>query len=92
MMFMSSRTKRGTLSITENILQALKDGEEIKTHIAYKSKIDSRTIEKYLPLLIELHLVERTPSDRYRITKKGQQYLKKYDELKEYGVIDDSTR
>jgi len=91
-MCMSSRTKRGTLSITENILQSLKDGEELKTHIAYKSKIDSRTIEKYLPLLVELHLVERAPSDRYRITKKGLQYLTKYDELKEYGVIDDSTR
>jgi predicted transcriptional regulator len=91
-MYMSSRTKRGTLSITENILQALKDGEQLKTHIAYKSKIDSRTIEKYLPLLMELHLVERAQEDRYRITKKGLQYLKKYDELKEYGVIDDSTR
>ncbi|MEM2760584.1 MAG: winged helix-turn-helix domain-containing protein [Nitrososphaerales archaeon] len=87
---MSSRRKRGTLSITENILNALKDGEELKTHIAYKSKIDSRTIEKYIKFLSQLSLIKETPIGKYRITRKGLEFLRKYEELKTYGVMDDS--
>ena len=88
---MSSRRKRGTLSITESILQALKEGPELKTHVAYKSKIDSRTIEKYLTFLMELRLVKSTPSSKYAITKKGVEFLKQYAKLKTYGVMDEST-
>ena len=87
---MSSRRKRGTLSITESILQALTEGNELKTHIAYKSKIDSRTIEKYLRFLADLHLITITRSGGYKITRKGLEFLKKYSELKKFGVMDDS--
>ena len=87
---MSSRRKRGTLSITETILDAVKDGEELKTHIAYKSKIDSRTIEKYIHFLVQLNLIKEMPTRKYKITRKGLDFLKKYEELKEYGVMDDS--
>ena len=88
---MSSRRKRGTLSITESILQSLKEGPELKTHIAYMSKIDSRTIEKYLSFLIELHLVKSMPSGKFTISRKGLEFLKQYAKLKTYGVVDDST-
>lgn len=88
---MSSRRKRGTLSITESILHALKEGPELKTHVAYKSKIDSRTIEKYLSFLTSLHMVKSTQSGKYTITKKGVEFLKQYAKLKTYGVMDEST-
>lgn len=88
---MSSRRKRGTLSITESILHSLKEGPELKTHVAYKSKIDSRTIEKYLSFLTSLHLVKPTTSGKYAITRKGIEFLKHYAKLKTYGVMDEST-
>jgi len=84
--FMSSKRKRGTLSITESILQALKDGPELKTHIAYASRIDSRTTEKYLRFLTSLHLIKET-SGKFTITKKGLELLKEYAKLKKYDAV-----
>ena len=83
---MSSRRKRGTLSITESILQALKDGPELKTHIAYASRIDSRTTEKYLRFLTSLHLIKET-SGKFTITKRGLELLKEYSKLKKYDAV-----
>jgi len=83
---MSSKRKRGTLSITESILQALKDGPELKTHIAYASRIDSRTTEKYLRFLTSLHLIKET-SGKFTITKKGLELLKEYSKLKKYDTV-----
>jgi len=85
--FMSSKRKRGTLSITESILQALKDGPELKTHIAYESRIDSRTTEKYLRFLTSLHLIKETNSGKFTITKKGLELLKEYAKLKKYDAV-----
>lgn len=68
----------------EAILQSLKEDPQLKTHIAYKSKLDSRTITKYLPLLVELRLVRKTSSAKYEITKKGLGFLKDYAKLKKY--------
>ena len=83
---MSLKRKRGTLSITESILQALKDGSELKTHIAYASRIDSRTTEKYLRFLTSLHLIKET-SGKFTITKKGLELLKEYSKLKKYDAV-----
>lgn len=83
---MSSKRKRGTLSITESILQALKDGPELKTHIAYASRIDSRTTEKYLRFLTSLHLIKET-SGKFAITKRGLELLKEYSKLKKYDAV-----
>jgi len=83
---MSSKRKRGTLSITESILQALKDGPELKTHIAYASRIDSRTTEKYLRFLTSLHLIKET-SGKFTITKRGLELLKEYSKLKKYDAV-----
>ena len=54
------RDRRGKLCIIENMLQSLKGESQIKTHIAYNSKLDFRTIAKYLPLFVELHLVTKS--------------------------------
>jgi predicted transcriptional regulator len=87
---MSARRKRGTISITESILEAVKEGEALKTHIAYKSKIDSRTIEKYIRFLVGVNMIKKNPTGEYKITKKGLDFLRKYSELKAYGVMDDN--
>jgi predicted transcriptional regulator len=84
---MSSKRKRGTLNITESILQALKGGPELKTHIAYESRMDSRTTEKYLRFLTSMHLIKETPSGKYTITKKGLELLKEYAKLKKYDTV-----
>jgi len=84
---MSSKRKRGTLSITESILQALKDGPELKTHLAYESRMDSRTTEKYLRFLTSLHLIKETPSGKFMSTKKGLELLKEYAKLKKYDAV-----
>ncbi|MGH9923445.1 MAG: winged helix-turn-helix domain-containing protein [Nitrososphaerales archaeon] len=84
---MSSKRKRGTLSITESILQALKDGPELKTHIAYESRMDSRTTEKYLRFLTSLRLIKETNSGKFTITKKGLELLKEYAKLKKYDAV-----
>ena len=71
----------------ESVLKTLKEGSRLKTHIAYESKLDSRTIAKYLPLLLELHLVTKTSSGKYEITKKGLGFLKDYAKLKKYDAL-----
>lgn len=71
----------------QSILQSLREGPQLKTHVAYNSKIDSRTIVKYLPLLIKLGLVTKKSSGRYSITKKGLAFLKDYAKLKEYDEL-----
>ena len=66
-----SRSKRGVLRITESILEALKEGNELKTHIAYVANIDSRTIMRYMPMLIGMRLVKSKKSGEYKITERG---------------------
>ncbi|MEE8132197.1 MAG: winged helix-turn-helix domain-containing protein [Nitrososphaerales archaeon] len=59
------RCKRGSLVIMESILRSLKEGPRLKTHIAYKSRLDSRTIAKYHPLLVKMNLVIQKSSGEY---------------------------
>ena len=66
-----SRSKRGVLRITESILEALKEGNDLKTHIAYAANIDSRTIMRYMPMLIGMRLVKSKKSGEYKITERG---------------------
>ncbi len=88
---MPLKHKRGALSIIESILQSLKEGPELKTNIAHRSRIDSRTIARYLPLLVELRLVKPMPSGKYKITSKGVGFPKEYAKLKHYNADSDFT-
>ena len=81
------RDRRGKLCIIENMLQSLKGESQIKTHIAYNSKLHPRTIAKYLPLLVELHLVTKSTLNTYKITSKGVLFLRDYSKLNKYGSI-----
>ncbi len=88
---MPLKRKRGALSIIESILQSLKAGPELKTNIAHRSRIDSRTIARYLTLLVELRLVKPMASGKYKITSKGVGFLKEYAKLKHYNADSDFT-
>ncbi len=79
------------LDITESLLQAIVSGSKLKTHMAYHSKTDSRTITRYLPFLTELGLIKLAKSDKYEITRKGRGFLKQYSKLRKYGVVDEPT-
>jgi len=67
-----SSWKRGFLEIISDILDSILDGPLLKTHIISKSKIDSRTITKYLSTLELVGMVKKS-NDRllFEITQKG---------------------
>ena len=75
--------KRGALEIFSSIPSSLADAELKKTHITYKSNLDSRLACKYINTLMELNLVSKSKKDQsfYTITSKGRDFLKQYDGL-----------
>jgi len=81
-----TRSKRGSLSIMDSILLSLKERPLLKTHITYESKLDSRTIGKYHPVLVNMNLIRQKSSGEYEITRKGLEFLKNYDKIKIFDV------
>jgi len=74
--------KRGFIEIVGEILLNLSKGSLKKSHITYKCNLDARAVTKYIHLMIELKLVERSKSmQEYKITLKGIRFLEKYDML-----------
>ncbi len=90
-----SSWKRGFLEINSDILNSILDGPLLKTHIISKSKIDSRTITKYL-LTLELVGMVKKSNDKllFEITQKGVDFVHQYqmlvnmieDDLEKIGV------
>ncbi len=77
-----SSWKRGFLEIISDILESILDGPLLKTHIISKSKIDSRTITKYL-LTLELVGMVKKSNDKllFEITQKGIDFVYQYQML-----------
>ena len=75
--------KRGFLEITGEILHILKEKPLKKSHISYKSKLDSRAVSKYLRKTEEANLVKKSENDSsyFILTQKGTKFLKTYHEL-----------
>jgi len=74
--------KRGFIEIVSEILLSLSKGSLKKSHITYKCNLDARAVTKYIHLMIELKLVERSKDlQEYKITLKGIRFLEKYDML-----------
>ena len=74
--------KRGFIEIVGEILSSLSKCSLKKSHITYKCNLDARAVTKYMHLMIELKLVERTKdTQEYKITLKGIRFLEKYDML-----------
>jgi len=77
-----SSWKRGFLEINSDILHSILNGPLLKTHIISKSKIDSRTITKYLSTLELVGMVKKS-NDRllFEITQKGIDFVYQYQML-----------
>lgn len=74
--------KRGFIEIVGEMLLSLNKGSLKKSHITYKCNLDARAVTKYINLMIELKLVEKTKdTEEYKITLKGIRFLAKYDML-----------
>jgi predicted transcriptional regulator len=77
------RSKRGVMDISISILDALSAEALRKTRLGYKTNLDSRAINKYTKLLVELELIEKVNDDvRASQYQKGLRFLEQYFALK----------
>ena len=76
-----SSWKRGFLEIMAEILDNLMSNSLKKTHITFKCNLDSRAVTKYLSIMQDVGLVERSQTDSslYRITEKGVRYRNQFN-------------
>lgn len=77
--------RRDKFAIVADILTILeKEGSMYKTHIAGKSKLDTRMLERYINMLLDAGLIERDMRDPrlYTITEDGRHYLSLYRRIK----------
>ena len=76
-----SSWKRGFLEIIAEILDSLIENPMKKTHITFKCNLDSRAVTKYLSIMIEVGLVERSHEDQsfYIITQKGVEFRNQFN-------------
>ena len=75
----SSRYNRDSLDIVRDIL-SVASVETRKTKIMYKANLSYHQVQKYLHSLLENDLLNHDGNSFYLITKKGQQFIKLYDE------------
>ena len=76
-----SSWKRGFLEIIAEILDNLMANSLKKTHITFRCNLDSRAVTKYLQIMQEVGLVERSqnPPSFYKITEKGVKYRNQFN-------------
>ena len=76
-----SSWKRGFLEIMAEILDSLMSNPLKKTHITFKCNLDSRAVTKYLTIMQDVGLVEKSKSDPslYKITEKGVRYRNQFN-------------
>ena len=76
-----SSWKRGFLEIIAEILESLMANPLKKTHITFKCNLDSRAVSKYLSLMMDVGLVERSSKDSsfFVVTEKGVKYRNQYN-------------
>jgi predicted transcriptional regulator len=79
---MGIHKRREGFEIIYNILLALIDGPTNKTTLAYKSRLDTRTLNRYLNHLIKTKLIDNE-KDIFKLTDKGKEYIRLYKELKD---------
>ncbi len=76
-----SAWKRGFLEIVSEILDSLIQEPLIKTHITFRCNLDSRAVTKYILLMENIGLIEKSKSSRSRfaITQKGVLYRERFN-------------
>ena len=72
--------KRGFIEIISEILECLTESQLKKTHIMYRCNLDHRVVKKYLLVVENLGLVQKSNEDKtlYAITQKGLQYRNQF--------------
>jgi len=75
--------KRGFIEIIGEILEILSKGPMKKSHISFRGKLDSRSVTRYLKIMIQSNLIKKSIEDPtyFILTLKGSNYLKNYHEL-----------
>ena len=81
--------KRSKIEIIIDMLSSIqKKGGEIKpTHLMYKANLSHKQMKKYLEELVERNFVKNEKKKNYdylRITDKGNVFLAKLREMKEF--------
>ena len=76
--------KRGFIEIVGNILKILNENSLKKSHISHRGNLDSRSVSKYLDMLVQLRLVKKLEDlQQYSLTKRGIKFLDQYNKLAE---------
>ncbi len=74
--------------IFADILQAVKDGDQVKvTHILYKANLSYDRLIKYLSQLEQSNLIQRSDSEEkltYSITKQGDTFLAEFRRMEQF--------
>jgi len=75
--------KRGFLEIIATILEVLSEKPLKKSHISYKSNLDSRAVTKYLNIMkkIELVKISEKDSSEFIMTQRGIKYIEQFRKL-----------
>jgi predicted transcriptional regulator len=75
--------KREKVDIISAILSIVAEGETCKTHLMYKSNLDSRALKKYIILMVEKGFLSTKKDDHesYHLTEKGRDFLQRYNGL-----------
>ncbi len=76
-----SAWKRGFLEIVSEILDSLMEEPLIKTHITFRCNLDSTAVTKYILLMENIGIIEKSKSSRshFAITQKGVLYRKRFN-------------
>ena len=76
-----SSWKRGFLEITAEILDSIIEHPMKKTHITFKCNLDSRAVTRYLSIMNDVGLIEKSNQDPtfYVITQKGIKYRNQFN-------------
>jgi predicted transcriptional regulator len=81
--------KRARLEVVYDILSSIrnKDNQIKPTHLLYKSNLSYKMMQGYLKDLMDGDMVESNEEKgkkHYSLTKKGFDFLGKYDKIKEF--------
>ena len=70
---------RGKLQIIADILSVVREGAR-KTHVMYRANLSYRLLSRYLTEVLECGLVSLDKEDRYKLTRRGQNFLDRFNE------------
>ena len=77
--------RRSRLQIIKEILELLLKGEKTKTEIIRRANLNFYKGQEILDFLMDKRLISKS-SDKYLITDKGIEFLKKLRELEELTI------